>query len=248
MDIGLAFSYAFRDPQWVKKALIAVVMLIIPIIGWLILYGYVLAIARRVTLGIEPSLPEWDDFGAFLSLGFRGAVVGVVWSIPALVISVCQSIVGALPTGRENDALSAVAVVAVCLGCLSLLVGAAINYLMPLPLTRLAATDRVASAFAFGEIFRELQRVPTDLLIVFVLSLVLGFLAIFGILLCIVGILLIVFGVSLVLRFLAILGILLCIVGILATLLYAFFVQGHLWGQLRRRLSAGDVSAAVAVT
>jgi hypothetical protein len=25
-------------------------------------------------------------------------------------------------------------------------------------------------------------------------------------------------------------------------------VQGHLWGQLRRRLSAGDVSAAVAVT
>jgi hypothetical protein len=222
MDIGLAFSYTFRDPQWVKKALIAVVMLIIPIIGWLILYGYVLTIARRVALGIEPSLPEWDDFGAFLSLGFRGAVVGVVWSIPAWVISVCQAIVGALPTGRENDALSAVAVVAVCLGCLSLLVSAAINYLLPLPLTRLAVTDRVASAFAFGEIFRELQRVPTDLLIVFVLSLVLGFLAIFGILLCIVG--------------------------ILATLLYAFFVQGHLWGQLRRRLSAGDVSAAVAVT
>jgi hypothetical protein len=103
-----------------------------------------------------------------------------------------------------------------------LLVSAAINYLLPLPLTRLAVTNRVASAFAFGEIFRELQRVPADLLIVFVLSLVLGFLAIFGILLCIVG--------------------------ILATLLYALFVQGHLWGQLRRRLSAGDVSAAVAVT
>ncbi len=223
MDIGLAFSYVFRDPQWVKKALIALVMLIIPIIGWLILYGYVLTIARRVALGTEPSLPEWDDFGAFLSLGFRGIVVGVVWSLPAWVISVCQAIVGALPIGQQqDDALSAASLAALCLGCLSLLVSAAINYLLPLPLTRLAVTNRLAGAFAIGEIFRELQRVPTDLLIVFVLSLVLGFLALFGILLCIVG--------------------------ILATLLYAFLVQAHLWGQVRRRLSEGDVSAVVATT
>jgi len=219
MDVGRAFSYVFQDPRWLTKGLIALVMLIIPVIGWLILFGYILRIVRQVATDSDTPLPEWDDFGRDLALGFKGAVAWFVWSLPATFVSACSQALSFVSSGNEpqNGAAASFAVLAVCLGCLSFILSLATTFVMPLPLSRLAITDRLGEAFAVAAIFSEIGRVATTLLIVLVLSIVLGILALFGVLLCLVG--------------------------VLATLLYAYFVQAHLWGQVRRQLLSGSASA-----
>ncbi|MCX2726220.1 DUF4013 domain-containing protein [Thermomicrobium sp. 4228-Ro] len=220
MDIGRAFSYVFQDPQWLKKLLIALVMLIIPIIGWLILFGYILRIVRGVASGSDVPLPEWDDFGRDLALGFKGAVTSFVWSLPATLIGVCSQVASVLSTdnGGRGSGLGAFTLAAICLGCVSFILSFATTYVLPVPLSRLAVTDRLSEAFALSEIFREIGRAATPLLLVLLITVGLSFFALFGVLLCIVG--------------------------IVATILYAYLVQAHLWGQVRRQLQSGETTGA----
>ncbi len=210
MQAGRAFSYAFQDPQWLKKLLIALIMMIIPIVGWLILFGYLLRITQQVATGTDSPLPEWDDFGRDLVLGLKGALTYFVWSFPALVLSVCSQVLQVAAGASGDDTGLALGAALACVACLSIIVGLAVSYVMPLPLSRLAVAGNLNDAFALGEIFREIGLVKTPLLLVLAITFVLGFVVP--------------------------LGLLLCGVGILATLLYAFLVQAHLWGQIRRQL------------
>ncbi len=221
MDLGRAFSYVFQDPQWVKKALIALVMLVIPIVGWLILYGYMLRIMRQTALGVDVPLPEWDDFGGDFVRGFKGYVIQFIWYLPVLIVGFCiQFAFGLLgaAAGRGTEAETIRTLLTVCANCLSFILGLMFAFIAPVFITRFAVTDRFAAAFALSEIFNETGRSVVNLLIVLIVSILLGILALFGVLLCVVG--------------------------ILATLLYALFVQAHLYGQVRRRLAAGGESAA----
>ena len=52
MDIGRTISYIFEDEKWVTKVLIGGLVLIIPIIGQLVLIGYMLKTAQNVARGV----------------------------------------------------------------------------------------------------------------------------------------------------------------------------------------------------
>ncbi len=210
MQVGRAFSYAFQDPQWLKKLLIGLIMMIIPIVGWLILFGYLLRITQQVATGTDTSLPEWDDFGRDLVLGLKGALTYFVWSFPAVVLSACAQVLQVVTGVSGDDSAPVLAAALACVACLSIVVGLAVSYVMPLPLSRLAVAGSLNDAFALGAIFREIGHAKTSLLLVLAITLVLSF------------------AVPL--------GLLLCGVGILATLLYSFLVRAHLWGQVRRQL------------
>lgn len=221
MDLGRAFSYVFQDPQWVKKALIALVMLVIPIVGWLILYGYMLRIMRQTALGVDVPLPEWDDFGGDFVRGFKGYVIQFIWYLPVSILSVCIqlsfSLLGvAAGSSRETETIWTI--LSLCAGCFVFLLALVFSLITPIFITRFAVTGRFAAAFALSEIFNEVGQSLINLLIIFIISIFLLVSTFFGILLC---------GV-----------------GILATSLYAAFVQAHLYGQVRRRLAAGGESAA----
>lgn len=69
LDFGRIFSYLFKDPDWVKKVLMLSLMLIIPIVGWLVIGGYIVEVVRNVAEGRELPLPELN-FGEQLSEGF----------------------------------------------------------------------------------------------------------------------------------------------------------------------------------
>lgn len=69
LDFGRIFSYLFKDPDWVKKVLMLALMMIIPIVGWLVIYGYMVETAQNVFEGRDVPLPEFD-FGRQLSVGF----------------------------------------------------------------------------------------------------------------------------------------------------------------------------------
>jgi|UniRef100_A0A7C1XNB8 hypothetical protein len=230
MDLGRAFSYVFQDPQWVKKALIALVMLVIPIVGWVILYGYMLRIMRQTALGADLPLPEWDDFGGDFLRGLKGFILQLLWNSPVLILSLCTLALSTITSSSlaiqfagdssaSNTPLVTIPQIwSLCANCLSSVLSTFIAFIAPLFVTRFAVTERFSAALQLPEIFGEISRSGIQLFIVFIASLVLGIIALFGVVLCIVGI----FG----------------------TLLYTLFVQAHLYGQVRRRLAAGGESAA----
>ncbi|MCC6703300.1 MAG: DUF4013 domain-containing protein [Thermomicrobiales bacterium] len=87
MNIGQAFSFTFQDPAWIRKILILAVLFFIPIIGWLIIGGYLLRLLRNVINGDPQPLPEWDDWGGDIAGGLKALVVGFIWGIPLWIIT-----------------------------------------------------------------------------------------------------------------------------------------------------------------
>lgn len=85
------FAFPFHDPRWKNKLLIAGLLnlasLVIPIVPGLFFYGYCARIMRRITVQDgEPFLPEWDDWGQMLAEGWRLFAVGLVYSLPSLLL------------------------------------------------------------------------------------------------------------------------------------------------------------------
>ncbi len=86
MEVGRAVSFIFQDPSWIKKVLIAGVLVFIPIIGWLLIAGYVLRLIHNVIVGSPSPLPEWDNWGGDLAGGLKVLVVTIIWGIPLWIL------------------------------------------------------------------------------------------------------------------------------------------------------------------
>ena len=108
MDFGSAFTYAFQDSDWLKKVGLAALIFLIPIIGPITVMGWGLEITRRVINNQTDLLPDWSDFGGYLSKGFQGFVVSLAFSLPSLLISICQSgVSGAIQNSNSSQMASA---------------------------------------------------------------------------------------------------------------------------------------------
>uniref|UniRef100_A0A7C2WPA8 DUF4013 domain-containing protein n=1 Tax=Thermorudis sp. TaxID=1969470 RepID=A0A7C2WPA8_9BACT len=212
VDIGRAIGFIFQDQQWLKKVLIGGLLVFIPLIRWLIIGGYFLRLIRQVAEGRDLPLPEWNDFGGDLVRGLKGFVVGVVWSLPVIVLAVCTGALGAVGDSAGSDAPRAMAAVLALAGnCLSFLLSLVVAFFQPLFYSRLAVTERISDGLAFGAIFDEARGRFVDLLVV----------------------LLVAFVISLVASF----GLLLCLVGVVFTTFIGYGMTCHLYGQVRRRIT-----------
>ena len=86
MDIGKAFSYVFEDEQWISKVLLGGVILLIPIVGWIAVSGYMVKVAQNVAQGNPRPLPQWGEFGDHFMRGLYAFVIGLVYLIPVFVL------------------------------------------------------------------------------------------------------------------------------------------------------------------
>jgi len=190
VDIGRAIGFIFQDSQWLKKVLIGGLLFFIPILGWLIIGGYWLRLIRQVAEGNDIPLPEWNDFGGDLVRGLKGFVVSVVWSLPVIVVTACISALTVVGGTAESDAAAGLATILALGGnCLTFLLSLIVAFFQPLFFSRLAVSERVGDALAFGAIFGEVQGRFVDLLVVLLVAFAIGIAAAFGVLLCLVGIL-----------------------------------------------------------
>lgn len=111
MDIGKAFSFPFDDEEWVTSILIAGLVMLIPLVGQILLIGYLFETARNVAMGSPRPLPKWSNFGEKLSTGFYGFVISLVYAIPMIVLGVLFSCVAvALSAAGGEEAAAIVAV------------------------------------------------------------------------------------------------------------------------------------------
>jgi hypothetical protein len=217
MDIGKSFTYVFEDQDWIVKILIAAAILLVGILfSWLLLIPLILAVAllggygvevmRRVMKGNSQLLPEWDNWGELIADGLKLMVVGIVYALPSIIVSVCLGVpLGALgdQSGSGTDALYGM--FSLALSCFNFLWAIAISILMPAAIAFWIADDELGAAFHFGRVFAFVRDNFTTYLITFLMSWVAS----------IIGSL----------------GVIVCGIGWFVTMPYSWLVTAHLYGQ-----------------
>jgi hypothetical protein len=225
MDFGKAFVFMFEDEEWLKKlgigtALGLLMLVLIPtIVLWVFpfiaLLGYTVVALRNVMNGVERPLPEWEDWGEFLSLGFKVFAALFIWALPVFLLIIPLAIGSAFidqSSGAEGIGIAIV----LCGSCLVLLWSLFVTVLMPAIYVRIAATDRFSSAFEFGSMLAFTRDNLGNVIIALLLLIVVGLIA----------------------SAIAMLGVVALFVGLLITIpfatLWQYLVQAHLFGQIGR--------------
>ncbi len=223
MNFGRAFSYAFEDPQWLQKIGIAALISIIPILGQIVVIGWVLEVTRRIINGEPDTLPDWSNFGEAAVRGLQAFVIGFVYFLPVILLSACSNGLLPLLANSNNNTTQAVAgavsLLTVCISCFSFLYDLAAGILLPAAYGNFIATGQIGAAFRFGEIISLVRGSIGPYILVFLMSIVTGLIAA--------------------------LGLIACIIGVLVTIAYASTINAHLWGQAYKvAKSAGNMTPA----
>jgi hypothetical protein len=213
MDVGKSFSFVFEDDQWITKILLAAAILLLGILfSWVLLIplilafallgGYSVEITRRAMQGQLSGLPEWDNWGDLLAEGIKVIIIGIVYALPLIVLSIFLSI--PISIFAEN-AQGLSTLFSLLLSCVSLLYAIAMSIVFPAAIAFYVAHDDLGAAFRFGEVFGFVRDALSTYLITFLMSWVA--------------------------QLIGQLGSIICGVGWLVTVPYAYMVTGHLYGQ-----------------
>lgn len=220
MDIGKAFSFVFEDEQWVASILIGGLIVLIPIIGPFFLLGYALETARNVAQGHPRPLPKWSNFGEKLGLGFAYFIIGLVYSLPVIVLFallICAPLFAAA-AGSEQGAAAAALGSFGCLIPLLLIVALLLQPVILAALARYLQTGSIGAALQVGDVIAMVRANPGVWVVLWLISLLCGLIANLG-------------------------G--LIIIGFIFTLPYSQAVFGHALGQTMQPFSPAATTTYV---
>ena len=84
------FSFPFRKSGWEMKMVVlagfSFAGMIIPVIPWLFVYGYIAELIRRAVDSEDPELPGWDDWNDLLVDGLRLMGASLFYVLPLLLL------------------------------------------------------------------------------------------------------------------------------------------------------------------
>jgi hypothetical protein len=204
MDFGRAFTYVFEDPDWLKKIGLIALISIIPILGWIILAGYSIEVARRVIRQDFTPLPDLD-FAANSADGVKVLGIAFVYSIPIWILLAPVMIVASVFGDQGSGAEGIIAFTSLCCSGLIVIYSFLMAFVVPASYGVLAATGSLGAALRFREVIGLVRASPGSYLIVLLGVIVTGFVAQ--------------------------LGVIACAIGVIFTMAYAMAVNGHLYGQ-----------------
>lgn len=202
MDFGKSFVFMFQDPNWFRKLAIGTLLILIGIpltfvlvglIPLLMVAGYGLNVVRNVLDRREHPMPEWEDWGGFLVRGFKLVAAILIWSLPAIVLSI-PVIVGSSLTSNRGGAEAAGGFLIACGACLMLLWVIFEALISPAIYVRLAAYDRFSAAFQLGEIWAFTRDnignvILATILILLASWIIVPIVGLLGLVVCLVGVL-----------------------------------------------------------
>ncbi|HBO34499.1 MAG TPA: hypothetical protein DD636_07165 [Anaerolineaceae bacterium] len=154
INFGKAFTFIFDDERWFDKLVVPVLVSLIPIIGAMALTGYVLRTIKNVIQNEVDPLPDFQ-FGEDLERGFRFFLVGLVYSLPMMLVVGLMTI--PLFTLNNNESVSALGVIVLIIGGLMLLAyGLFLMLIQPISMANFAVKDTFASGFELRNFFKRL--------------------------------------------------------------------------------------------
>jgi hypothetical protein len=181
MEYAKALTFITEDPRWKEKLAVGTgVMLLslalspflIGIAGIMILLGYSVRTMQNVRDGRQFPLPEWDQWSDDLARGFKATVVGIIWSLPAIV-AVIPMIVGGFMASGNNDALTAIGAGIIGLSyCLLFLYSILLVALSPGIAISFARDESIGSGIRFQEIIAWTRSHVSEVLLFTIASIV----------------------------------------------------------------------------
>jgi hypothetical protein len=158
------FKFPFKDGKWLVKVLIGGALLFVPIVGWLVVLGYITRILSDAKNKKEAILPEWNDWGMLLQEGFMSFVVILCY---VLVPSIFISALGRIPI----------------VGCLTFPLQLVVSVLLwPASIIALCFyldKKEITAAFDFKNLIEKFKTNLADYIIIAFVSSVLGFVSCF---------------------------------------------------------------------
>ena len=238
MDIGRALTYFSDDERWVEKTAIGTGLILISslllvaligILGYFILFGYLVRLIQNVRDEVHPVLPEWDRWGDDLVRGVKLAGVYLVWALPIILVSVPLFIIGVVisenaPYGDDDIG----AIFGLCALCLQFILGIAYVVFQPGFTIAFARNETISDGLQLSEVWNWTRDNVGNVVIVAILT------VIASLIITTVG---------------SIVGLILCIIGTVVTVplsqLLIYYFQGHLYGQLARLAGEGSTTGAL---
>jgi len=191
----LAFSYQFKDPQWLKKMLIGSLMFVACffIIPLPIMVGYMLQNIRNILDKKPNPMPEWKDFGKLFMSGLKFMFAMLGYMAPILLISIIMIFFAIfMALAGDSDVGSVLAVGSIFFMIISQAIisiyGLLMMFVYPILYVKGARQEPWQNFYKFKEIFRFIRLNFVNLLIVIGLAYIAGFSIFFGIMLFFIGI------------------------------------------------------------
>lgn len=157
LDVGRALSFMFEEQDWVKKLIIAIVMLFLSvfILPYFIFQGYIVEIVRRVGRSQTPELPDWDDWGKYMSEGFMASIALVVYALPMILLVCCTIFPLTILAEEGGDEVALFAVLMMCcVMIIAFIMQFGIYLIYYAGLVRYAETGNFGAFFQFGKLLR----------------------------------------------------------------------------------------------
>src|SRR3989344_3242689 len=166
MDYQQAIKKPFSD---IKKLVIGIVLNIIPIVNFISM-GYILETAS-LTLSKKNNLPEWKDWWNLFVHGLLGAIIGLIYMLPALVVGIVavgSGVLAGLVTGSVLEGIETGG--PTLIGAIVLVL--AVAYIAPLATLLYVKKWKFGDAFNFKEIFKKMltPKYAVAWLVTFVIS------------------------------------------------------------------------------
>lgn len=169
INLGEAFSFAFKEDKWVSKVLTgglvtiaSILILPIPFLTW-----YQLTVFKNVLSNAKPILPEWKFSKENYILGLKVLVIGLGYSIPSLILSASDNALFALLQTAYSILLMAI---------------------IPFAIGIFAETGNIGASFDVAGIFKKIKAHIPELIVVIVGSFLAGLAALLGLIGLIIGV------------------------------------------------------------
>jgi hypothetical protein len=190
-DFTRPLAFVFEDPEWVQKILLGGVFVLasIVLVGIFFVYGYLARLVRNVIAGVQYPLPSWDDLGEYFTEGLRLFAVGVCYAVPIIALVMLFMVPSIAMSVTDNETMRDMAgMIGGCVWCLIVPFAFALGIWMPAALIFTVVERRFSAAFEFGRIWNFIKGNAGNYVLAYVVRLVAGFIAQFGILLLCIGV------------------------------------------------------------
>jgi len=183
-----ALTFIFDDENWFDKLIIPLLVSFIPVVGQLVMLGYILRTINNVANNELNPLPTFD-FGEDLSRGFRYTLINLVYSLPAFLLALLLM----LPinmmnnnNGTGNEVFGIILMLLIV--CLIVVYALALFLIQPISMANFAVKNTFASGFEFGNFYRRLRKNFNAWLLVYAGSILAGLIAPLGSIVFFIGV------------------------------------------------------------